>query len=327
MKLSILDQAPISTGATPKEALTATIELAKVADKLGYTRYWVAEHHDLPGLASPAPDIILGIIGTQTDTIRIGSGAVLLPHYKAFNIAERYNMLATLFPGRVDLGIGRAPGGSAEATMALSDNFLEQVRKMPETLDDLLAFFHHSFQKEHMFSKIKPTPIPETSPVPWLLGTSEKSAILAAEKGIAYAFGDFMTDQDGPSIVKKYLKDSHAKQSLIAVSVICAETTEEAEKLALSSQLWKVQQAKGEGKSGVPSIKEAKAFDYSNEEKSMVQDIKKNIIIGNPSEVKHQLEELQDKYQTDEFMIVTITHSYEARRKSYELIAREFKLL
>lgn len=328
MKLSILDQSPISEGKTAKEALTASIELAKLADELGYTRYWAAEHHDLPGLASPAPDIMLGMIGQQTDRIRIGAGAVLLPHYKPFNIAERYNLLASLFSNRMDLGIGRAPGGSAEVTMALSDNFLESVRKMPGSLDELLSFLNHDFPKDHMYAKISPSPVPSAAPVPWLLGTSEKSAILAAKKGISYAFGHFMTDKDGGSIVKKYKEAfvGDTPETLIAVSVTCAETTEEAEEIALSNQLWKIKQAKGDEENGIPSIKEAKDYTFSKEDQEIIQNMRKKAIIGNPTEVKHQLQELQAIYQTDEMMIVTITHSYEARAKSYRLIANEVGL-
>ena len=327
MKLSILDQSPISAGKTAQAALNASIELAKLADALGYTRYWAAEHHDMPGLASPAPDMMLAMIGQQTKNIRIGSGAVLLPHYKAFNIAERYNILASLFPNRVDLGIGRAPGGSAEVTMALSDNFLENVRKMPDKLTELQTFLNGDFPKDHMYAKIAPSPVPAVLPDLWLLGTSEKSAILAAEKGISYAFGHFMTSNDGPSIVEKY-RNSYAGENpkvLIAVSVICAETTAEAEQLALSGQLWNVQQAKEET-NGVPTIDEAKAYSFTDEEREQMKSMRKQTIIGNPADCKEQLEELQTAYQADELMIVTITHSYEARRKSYQLLAKEFGL-
>lgn len=327
MKLSVLDQSPVSDGNTAKEALADSIELAKLADDLGYTRYWVAEHHDMPGLACPAPDIMIGMIGSQTTSIRIGAGAVLLPHYKPFNVAERYNFLASLFPGRVDLGIGRAPGGSAEVTMALSDNFLESVRKMPSLLDQLLSFFKRDFSKDHMYAKITPSPAPSISPDPWLLGTSEKSAVLAADKGMSYAFGHFMSDKDGPSIVKKYKKHCvENSKVLIALSIICADTTEEAEELALSDHLWKIQQAKGEGLHGVPSIEEAKAYAYTAEESAQINTMKKKMIIGNPMEVKRQMLTLQANYQADELMIVTITHSYEARKRSYELIANQFGL-
>src|SRR5690625_3126809 len=266
MKLSILDQAPISAGKTAGEALDASLQLAKLGDELDYTRYWIAEHHDMNGLACPNPDVMLGVIGAQTKKIRIGAGAVLLPHYKPYRVAETYNLLATLYPGRIDLGIGRAPGGSAEVTMALSDNFLEQVRKYPESLDELIQFLNNDVPEGHMFSKIEPTPIPKASPQPWLLGTSEKSAVLAAEKGMPYTFGHFMSSQDGPAIVRDY-KEGIAKndankvpQAIVAASVICAETTEEAEELALSNQLWKVLQDKGEGQDGVPSMEEAKTY-------------------------------------------------------------------
>jgi luciferase family oxidoreductase group 1 len=325
MRLSILDQAPVSSGKTAKEALMATVELAASADKLGYTRYWVAEHHDLAGLASPAPDMLLSLIGSRTERIRIGAGAVLLPHYKAFNIAERYNMLATLYPGRVDLGIGRAPGGSAEVTMALTDNFLENVRKMPEKLDDLLTFLDGSFPEGHLFSKINARPVPEEPPLPWLLGTSGKSGKLAIEKEMNYAFGHFMSGENGPEIVKDYYENGGSR-ALIAVTAVCAETTEEAEELAISDLVWKLQQDKGKGKSGVPTINDAKAYPLSEEEKSKLAKMKNNMIIGNPQEVRKQLEKLQLQYNTEEFMIVTITHSYAARRKSYELIAKACRL-
>ncbi len=206
MKWSILDQSPIASGSTAQEALHASVDLAVKADGLGYTRYWIAEHHDMGGLACPNPDVMLGIIGSRTERIRIGAGAVLLPHYKPFRVAETYNLLATLYPDRVDLGIGRAPGGSAEASMALSGNFLENVRHMPESLDELRKFLQQDFSKDDMYAKIKPSPVPEAPPEAWLLGTSEKSAILAAEYGLPYVFGHFMSNQDGPSIMQRYAK-------------------------------------------------------------------------------------------------------------------------
>ncbi|WP_067727184.1 LLM class flavin-dependent oxidoreductase [Oceanobacillus damuensis] len=328
MKLSILDQAPVSKGNTAKEALEATIEMAMLADELGYTRYWIAEHHDLDGLASPAPDILLGVIGTKTSNIRLGSGAVLLPNYKPYHIAERYNLLATMFPGRIDIGLGRAPGGSAEVSIALAGNFLEQVRKMPEKIDELVHFLHGDFPKDHMYSKIKAAPVPESIPVPWLLGTSGKSALLAAEKGLPYVYGHFMSNEDGPSIMKSYY-DNFSKEkpnAFVTVSVICAETNEEAEELAKSNLLWNVQKSKGGGKAGVPSVSEANAYTYSDDELQIMKQMKQNQIVGDPAMVKTKLEELQELYQTEEFMVVTITHSYEARRKSYQLLANEFGL-
>lgn len=315
LKLSILDQSPVTPGKTAKEALEATVELAKAADRLGYNRYWVAEHHDLTGLASPAPDILLGMIGAQTENIRIGSGAVLLPHYRSYQVAERYNLLATLYPGRVDLGIGRAPGGSAKAAIALAGNFLEQIKNMREKLDELLKFLQQDFPDEHTYAKIKASPVPDNPPVPWLLGTSEKSALLAAEKGMSYAFAHFMTDENGPAILQKY-RETGKGATLVAVSVICAETTEEAEDLAFRSMLQRIRQEAGGTKTAA----------LSDEEEEELNEMREKTIIGNPLEVREQLLELSKAYQTDELMIVTITPDYQTRRESYEWVAREFDL-
>ena len=329
MKLSILDQSPISSGSTAQQALQDSVKLAQLGEKLGYTRYWITEHHDLAGLACSAPEVMLSYIGSRTQSIRIGSGAVLLPHYKPFKVAETFNMLATLFPHRIDLGIGRAPGGSAEATMALSDNFLEQVRQMPQLIKELLHFIQNDYPTDHMFSKIAASPLPPTPPEAWLLGTSEKSAVWAAENGIAYAFGHFMSDQEGSQIMNTYLRNFKAKgklhqpASLVAVSVICADTTEKAEELALSEEMWKLQLAKGEGRKGIPSVEEAKLFFRQSDGLDKVKDISNKMVIGNPREVKKQLSELQAKYQADEMMLITITHRLEDRLRSYELLAQE----
>lgn len=329
MKLSILDQSPISSGKTAKEALIESMMLAKLGEELGYTRYWITEHHDLHGLASSAPEVMLGYIGANTNTIRLGSGAVLLPHYKPFKVAEVYNTLATLFTDRIDVGIGRAPGGSAEATNALSDNFLQNVFNMPSLMKDLLHFLDDDFPSEHEYSKISASPIPEIAPVPWLLGTSKKSALLAAEYGLSYTFGQFMSDGDGATIIQAYLdaftprKQGQPPKVIVTVSTICAETTEKANEIALSSLIWALQKAKGEGKRGVPSIQHAKEYQLDDREKESFEKMKKKIIIGNPEEVKQQLIELQETYKVDELMLNTITYSIEDRLNSYQLIAKE----
>src|SRR3954454_11042686 len=168
MKLSILDQSLISYNQTAHEALQESMNLAKMGEELGYIRYWIAEHHAIPGLACPAPEIMLSYIGAQTKTIRIGSGAVLLPHYRPYKVAEVFNMLATLFPGRIDMGIGRAPGGSAQATNALTENFLQQVWKMPDLLEELLHFLEDNFPSDHEYANLSASPIPSVALEPWL---------------------------------------------------------------------------------------------------------------------------------------------------------------
>lgn len=328
MRLSILDQAPISSNQTATEALRESMKLAKAGEELGYTRYWIAEHHDLPGLACSAPEVMLGYIGANTNKIRIGSGAVLLPHYKPYKVAEVYNMLATLFPDRVDIGIGRAPGGSAEATNALSDNFLQKVWDIPNAVQDLLHFLDNNIPPEHPHAKVTASPVPAVAPNPWLLGTSKKSAILAAENGLSYAFGQFMSDQDGAAIIKQYRdhfkprKQNEVPQVIVTVTAICAETTKKAQDVALSSLVWGVQRKRGEGTNGVPSIQEAKDY-LRNEKENLLGEMKNGILIGNPQEVKKNLLELQEKYNANELMIVTITHSPEDKIQSYKLIAEE----
>ncbi|MFD2617565.1 LLM class flavin-dependent oxidoreductase [Terrilactibacillus laevilacticus] len=327
MKLSILDQSPISSNQTAKEALEASVKLAQAGETFGYTRFWMAEHHDLPGLACPAPEVMLSYIGSQTHHIRIGSGAVLLPHYKPYKVAEMFNLLATLFQGRIDLGIGRAPGGSAEATNVLNDHFLESVWKMPDLVKELLDFLDDEFKTDNAYAKLSASPIPVTSPTPWLLGTSKKSASLAAKNGMAYAFGQFMSDENGEEIIRHYLdsfqprKPSGRPHVILTVSAICAETNEKANDLALSSLIWGLQKSKGEG-GFVPSIHDAKRYSLSELEKNELEKKKRNMIIGDPVEVKEKLQVLQTTYQAEEIMIVTITFDPKEKIRSYELIAQ-----
>lgn len=325
MKLSILDQAPISVGQTAQEALQATMRLAQAGEKLGYTRFWIAEHHDLEGLACSAPEIMLSYIGAHTKTIRLGSGAVLLPHYRPYKVAETFHMLATLFPNRIDIGIGRAPGGSAEATEALSDNFLQRVWDMPHSVEELLHFINRDFPDDHKFAKLKVTPTPDVKPDVWLLGTSRKSAALAAKYGLKYAFGQFMSEENGAEIVQQYKREYTPRdamdfpKALVTVSAFCAATTEEAHDLALSSFLWIIK--RDVFKNGVPSIEEAKKISLSDKEKEQLEKMKKQSIIGNPMEMKERLLMIKEEYKVDEIMIVTITHSPEAKIQSYRYIA------
>jgi luciferase family oxidoreductase group 1 len=329
MRLSILDQAPVSAGQTPREALQESVDLAKLGEKLGYIRYWIAEHHDLDGLACSSPEVMLSYIGAKTSKIRIGSGAVLLPHYKPYKVAETYNLLATLFPGRIDVGIGRAPGGSAEATNALTENFLQQVWRMPTSVKELLQFLEDDFPTDHPFATVKAAPIPETPPFAWLLGTSKKSAILAGENGLAYNFGQFMSNSDGREIIQHYRdtfiprKSGQSSEAILTVSVICAETTEQAEEIALSTLFWSLQKGKGEGSTGVPSIEDAKGYKLIDAEVEALENSRSRILIGDPKTVCLKLTELQAEYQVDEIMIVTITHKPEDRKNSYRLIAEE----
>lgn len=326
IKLSILDQSPVSIGETEQQALQRSVRLAQQGEKLGYARFWIAEHHDLFGLACPNPSVMLGVIGSQTRTIRIGAGAVLLPYYKPFHVAETYNLLATLFPGRLDLGLGRAPGGSAEVSLALADNYLEAVKQFPEHVETLQTFLRGQFPDDDTNAKISPTPVPEQSPDMFLLGTSERSAKLAAEKNMGYAFGHFMTDKEGPTIVRTYRSEIAAQYSdnesyvIVAVHVICADTREEAHTLALSYFVWGIRQDKLEADVRIPSVEEAKQYNFSAEDKEKITEMKQKMIIGNPPDVRAALEKLHEQYEADEYMVVTIVHGEAGKLKSYELL-------
>lgn len=326
ISLSILDQSPISVGMEAKDALEATIDLAKHAEMLGYERFWVAEHHDLFGLASPNPAVLISAIGAKTNKIRLGAGAVLLPYYKPFHVAETYNLLASLYGDRIDIGLGRAPGGSAEVSLALSDNYLAGVRAFPEKIDELQGFLGNNFPGNHKFNKITPTPVPAVPPSVWLLGTSEKSAKLAAQKGLNYAFGHFMTDSDGPKVASSYLKAfkaNHPKKKgrlIVALNLLCAETEEKAMELANSQFLWKLRQEIADADHRVPSPSSARDYPYSKEDLERRRKFKENIILGNPNQVKEQLLALHKLYQADEYMIVTIVHEPEDKRRSYTLL-------
>lgn len=328
MRLGILDQSPISTNQEAQDALAASVKLAQAGEEFGYVRYWLAEHHDLPGLACSAPEVMLSYIGANTRTIRIGAGAVLLPYYRPYKVAEVYNMLATLMPNRVDLGIGRAPGGSAEASNALSPNFLQQVWAMPDSIKELLLYLDDEYSTNNEHATLSAAPVPKIPPVPWLLGTSKKSAILAGQLGLSYTFGHFMSDKDGPEIVRQYKaafkerKEGQKAGTIVAVAAFCAETTEKAEEIALSSFIWSLQRAKGAGE-GVPSIEEAKAYKLTDEESQTIASMKNKAVIGNPKEVKEQLLSLKEAYGADEIMIVTITYNPVDKINSYRLIAEE----
>lgn len=330
MKLSILDQVLILNHAGAKEALEATVELGVEAEKLGFHRIWIAEHHDLKGLACPNPDTLLTYIGTKTDKIKLGAGAVLLPHYKPYKIAETYNLLATLFPARIDLGVGRAPGGSAEASIALSGNYLENVNKYPELISELKGFIDNDFKENSLYSKIKAHPLPEIKPELWMLGTSEKSADLALENQLNYVFGHFMSTNNGAEIIKNYRHDfrlRHKKEPyvMVAINVIVADTKEEAFKLAKSTAAWSVDSIR-ERLDYIPSPQALKQLNLTSEEDSLIDKNLKQIIYGNKKQVVDEIQKLNRRYEVDEYIIVTNTWSYESRLKSFKLLSEEINL-
>lgn len=308
LKISVLDLVPIFNKVDVSFALGQAVELAQLAERLGYIRYWVAEHHDMPELACTSPEVLLAHIGAKTERIRIGSGALLLPHYKPLKVVESYNLLASLYPGRIDLGLGRAPGGSAEVSMALSGGFLENVRKVPESLKRISELIQGKFEWEGR--PISARPIPPVPPELWMLGTNRKSAAYAAEFGMGYVFGQFMSELDGEEVMSAY-REAFIPSSfwpeprtIVAVGVVCADTDEEAHQLALTG---------------------TRLFRMEGDTLEQLSQSNRKLIVGTAENVKTELEKLSLFYGVDEFVIVTMISDYQKRLRSFELLARALK--
>jgi luciferase family oxidoreductase group 1 len=328
MRFSVLDQSPIPEGLTGVDALRNTIELAQLADRLGYHRYWVAEHHGGPMLAGPAPEVLIGPIASATTGIRVGSGGVMLPHYSPFKVAEAFSLLAGLYPGRIDLGIGRAAGTDPLTTFALQrDRRQASPDDFPQQLAELLAYLDDDMPADHPFARLaKALPGRPAVPEQWLLGSSPQSAIWAAELGIAYAFADFI-NPDGAEIAAEYRRrhlehhSDHASRTAVAIWAIAADSEEQAQYLASSSRMAMRMLRQG-NLIAVPPPE--KAIRYL---RSIGQPIESGFtegrrgVIGSPTKVAAQLHEVGDAYGADEVIVVTITFDHEARKRSYELIA------
>ena len=321
-RLSVLDQAPVSEGSSGAVALRNSIDLATLADELGYHRYWVAEHHGTPGLASAAPEVLIGPIAAATARIRVGSGGVMLPHYSPFKVAETFSALSGLYPGRIDLGLGRASGTDPMTTFALQrDRHTPSPDDFPEQLAELLGYLSAELPLDHPFARLSATlpGLPER-PEPWLLGSSPQSGIWAAGLGLPYAFADFI-NAAGAEIAKRYRESVGAGPTLaVAVWAICAETEEEAQRLASSSRM--TLRLLGQGRLiPVPPVEKALRFLASQPSAVGARERRRRAIIGDPEQVREGLESVAREYGADELMVVTITHDHGARRRSYELIA------
>ena len=324
---SILDQAPISEGSNGAEALRNSVDLARYAEELGYARYWVAEHHGTPALACASPEALLGPIAMATSRIRIGSGGVMLPHYSPLKVAETFSMLAAFAPGRLDLGLGRAAGTDPITTFALQrDRRQAGPDDFPAQLYELLGYLDDTLPEDHPFARLAALPGRPEAPEPWLLGSSPQSAIWAAELGLPYAFADFINPH-GAEIVADYRRrfepSSHAAapRVIAAVWVVCADTDEEARRLASSARMMFTLFFRGQ-LIPIPPIEKALAFLEQQPKDDDPFRTRRRAIVGAPGTVRDGILEAVAEYAADEVMIVTITHAHEARKRSYELIAR-----
>jgi luciferase family oxidoreductase group 1 len=329
--LSVLDQTPVSEGSTGGDALRNTIDLAQLADELGYRRYWLAEHHNGPLLAGPSPEVLIGPVAMATSRIRVGSGGVMLPHYSPLKVAESFSVLAGLFGDRIDLGIGRAPGTDAMTMFALQrDRRQAAPDDFPEQLAELLALLEDRIPAGHPFARLSKLPGHPNAPEPWLLGSSPQSAIWAADLGLPYAFADFINPQGGPigADYRTRFKDSErlvAPRLAIGVAAICAETDEEAQHLAASSRMTMTLLRRGR-LIKVPPPEKALRFLEAEGLPLDAAPQGRRAIVGSPETVEAGIREAAASYGAQEAIVVSIVYEHAARRRSYELIAEAFRL-
>jgi luciferase family oxidoreductase group 1 len=335
LRLSVLDQSPISEGSTGAQALRNSVDLARRTDARGFHRYWVAEHHGTPMLACASPEALIGPIAAATSRIRVGSGGVMLPHYSPLKVAETFSMLSGLFPGRIDLALGRAAGTDPTTTFALQrDRRQAAPDDFPEILAELLAYLGNTMPANHPFARLAALPGRPERPDPWLLGSSAQSGIWAAQLGLPYAFADFISP-NGVEYTTHY-RSAFAPSAwrsrpevLIALWVVCAETDEEAERLASSGVMTFRLLRRGQ-LIPVPPVSRALAFIEEEQQQRTaglpIATPDRRRIVGSPARVREGIEAAVAEYGADEAMIVTITYDHEARCRSYELIADAFGL-
>jgi luciferase family oxidoreductase group 1 len=328
LRLSVLDQSPVAEGATGAQALHNTLDLARLADALGYHRYWVAEHHGGPSLAGAAPEVLIGPIAAATSRLRVGSGGVMLPHYSPLKVAESFSLLSGLFPGRIDLGLGRAAGTDPMTTFALQrDRNRAAPDDFPEQLAELLAYLDDRMPPDHPFARLAGVlPGRPERPEPWLLGSSPQSGVWAAQLGLPYAFADFINPR-GAEIATRYHETFEpserlpASRAAVAAWALAADSEAEAERLAASSRMTFSLLRRGRLIPVPPPDTALRYLAQHGDETSG-----RRSVLGTGEQVREQLEALAREYHAEEVIVVTITHDHEARRRSYELIADAFGL-
>lgn len=324
-KLSVLDQAPISEGSTGAEALRNSVDLAQFAEQLGYERYWVAEHHGTPALACASPEALIGPIAATTSRMRVGSGGVMLPHYSPLRVAESFSMLSGLFPQRIDLAVGRAAGTDPTTAFALQrDRRQAAPDDFPAQLFELMAYLDDTMPADHPFARLTQLPGRPERPELWLLGSSPQSAIWAAEVGLPYAFADFI-NPNGAEIMARYRRDCDGTpHSMVAIWALCADTEEEARKIAASAKMMFTLFFRGQ-LIPIPPVDKALRFLAEQEESADAIPHRRRTIVGAPEQVREGIEKVAREYAAEEVMIVTITYDHGARKRSYELIADAFR--
>ena len=307
-------------GLGARRAIEETIALAKRADELGYHRYWLAEHHAIAALADPCPEVLLARLGAETKRIRVGTGGVLLPYYSAFRTAETFRMLEALYPGRVDLGIGRAPGGDMRTAQAVGGGRLPDASDFPDQVAELAALLRNERRPVRLQPEV------DTAPEVWLLGSSDYSGALAAQLGVSFAFAHFINPRGGDVVTRAYKENFKGEKpnAIVCTFAIVAETDEEAERLAAPIDLRRLHMALNID-SAVPTYEEAARHRYSAEERQYVMSQRARAVIGGVRKAVVELKNLVEKYDADELMVLTIPGDYDSRRRSYELLIEAFQ--
>ena len=328
--LSVLDQSPIRAGGTATEALANTLDLAAACDDFGFHRYWLSEHHASPALAGVAPEALIGPVALATQRIRVGSGGIMLPHYSPFKVAETFAMLSALAPGRIDLGLGRAPGSDQRTAFALQRDRSRRmaVDDFPQGLAEILAYYRDGLPADHPFAPLRDAlPVSGGAPVVWLLGSSMDSARWAAEAGLPYCFADFI-NAEGAGIAAEYRRRFRPSATLaepyVAVGTwaMAAPSRAEAERLAAPSAVMLARLGRGD-LIAVPPVDEAVAWLADHPEAAVHR---RRMTLGTPGEVRARLDEVAGDYGADELLLVTITPDHAARRRRYALVAAEYGL-
>ncbi|MBT9392617.1 LLM class flavin-dependent oxidoreductase [Hymenobacter sp. NST-14] len=331
LQLSVLDQSPVPLGRTPREALQHTVELARLTDRLGFTRFWVSEHHNSRTLAGSAPEVLLARLGAETSRIRLGSGGVMLPHYSALKVAENFRLLEALYPGRLDLGIGRAPGTDRVTAHALNPHNQFRDEDFAEQLMDLRAYLRDEVVADTIHARVKAAPFVDTVPELWLLSSSGQSGLFAAHVGAAFSFAHFINPSGGPKMVELYRErfrpspELAAPQANVAIFVVCADTAGRAQLLAdnLALQMLKLETGQY---TPIEAAETLNVAALSADLRARLDYHHQRIISGTPDKVKAEIGELAARYGVEEVVAVTITHDYDDRLRSYELLADAFAL-
>ena len=331
IKLSVLDQSPVRAGFTFADAVQETLELAQLTDRLGYTRYWVAEHHSTNGLAGSSPEVLVARIAGVTEEIKVGSGGVMLSHYSPLKVAENFGLLETMFPGRIDLGIGRAPGSDQLTAQALAYGSPTDAKYFPAKVRDLTHFLTDSIPDDHPLRGIHASPVADRPPEVWLLGSSDQSATLAAHFGLAFSFAQFISPDGGSYVTNAYREAFKPSMALgeprcsLGVFVICADSEDEAERHARSRDLWRLWLEQGELRP-VPSLEEVESHVFTAQQAARTAANRNRHIIGTPEMVHERLTAMAEEYAVEEFVVNTIVHDPAVRLRSYELLAEAFDL-